>query len=73
MSYVLFQSGLTGSIAKLSLSPDSEENYSGSSNAPVPQDVLSRRNQWEAGNIDYMGGDAFENIQKKLDESIASE
>jgi hypothetical protein len=58
-------------LAELNLSSESEDNYSGASNQPPPTDVLSRRKQWEAGNIDYMGGDAYENIEKKLDESMA--
>jgi len=54
----------------MDLSPASHENYSGASNQPPPTDVLSRRKAWESGHIDYMGGDAFDNIRKKLDESI---
>lgn len=33
-------------------------------------DPMSKRRQWEAGQIDYLGGDAFESIQKKLDEKM---
>ena len=36
---------------------------------PSPEAGSSRR-QWEAGQVDYTGGDAFENIQKKLDKKI---
>lgn len=30
----------------------------------------ARMHAWEHGQIDYMGRDSFENIQKKLDEII---
>ena len=55
----------------MNLSADSDDNYPGASNQPAPHDLVSRRKAWEAGHIDYMGGDAYENIEKKLDESIA--
>lgn len=64
-----------GILASMNLSPESDENYEGgeeSSSQAVPHDVVSRRKAWEAGNIDYMGGDSFAMIQKKLDESIGT-
>ena len=30
----------------------------------------SERSEWEAGKIDYMGADKFENIQRRLKETI---
>lgn len=33
-------------------------------------DDAARMYAWEHGQIDYMGRDSFENIQKKLDEII---
>ena len=36
---------------------------------PVLQDIAHRQ-AWERGDIDYRGRDKFENIQKKIQESI---
>lgn len=38
-----------------------------STSESAPQD---RFNAWQQGQIDYLGADSFDNIQKKLDESI---
>lgn len=37
--------------------------------APPPQRVSSteRKQRWEAGQMDYMGEDSFDNIERKLD------
>ena len=32
-----------------------------------------RQREWESGNVDYLGKDSPENIQKKLDASLANE
>ncbi|XP_005999950.1 glycogenin-2 isoform X1 [Latimeria chalumnae] len=48
--------GLAASISELSVEDTSEEAYG-----------AKERQNWEEGHIDYMGKDAFENIQKKLD------
>jgi len=65
-------SGLAATLAKLDLSPQSDAAYGGGYSYPyATQDTVSRRKAWEAGHIDYLGGDAFQNIQKKLDESIS--
>lgn len=63
-------SGLAATLAKLDLSPEGDSYGGGYSHAA--QDTVSRRKAWEAGHIDYLGGDSFQNIQKKLDESIRS-
>ena len=33
-------------------------------------DEFQKRMAWEHGNIDYMGQDSFENIQRKLDAKL---
>lgn len=64
------KAGLAASLAQLNLTTGSETSYPGAM-SPIPaDDVLGRRKAWEEGHIDYLGNDAFENIQKKLDESI---
>nr|XP_014346185.1 PREDICTED: glycogenin-2 isoform X1 [Latimeria chalumnae] len=50
------KAGLAASISELSVEDTSEEAYG-----------AKERQNWEEGHIDYMGKDAFENIQKKLD------
>lgn len=49
------------------LHEDSKENQAPF--APPPQKVSSeeRKLRWEAGQIDYMGDDSFDNIARKLD------
>jgi len=59
-------SGLAGSLSKLSLSSD---DYKGIESSVV-RDEFARQHAWERGQIDYLGSDAFANIQKKLDEAI---
>lgn len=50
------QTGIAGQLANLDVSK--------------PIDDFERKKNWEAGHIDYMGVDSFDNIQKKLDEAI---
>lgn len=38
----------------------------------VPTRQLSGRFRWEYGQIDYVGIDSFANIQRRLEESLAS-
>nr|XP_005999951.2 PREDICTED: glycogenin-2 isoform X2 [Latimeria chalumnae] len=54
--HLLEPAGLAASISELSVEDTSEEAYG-----------AKERQNWEEGHIDYMGKDAFENIQKKLD------
>jgi len=60
--------GIAGSLARLSIS-SSSSGASASGGAAAP-DPLVQKAEWEHGQIDYMGRDSFDNIQKKLDESI---
>lgn len=61
--------GLAGEMSKLTIktaeelrkNPSERAMYSGSE---------ARQFAWECGQIDYLGADAFENIQKKLDSAI---
>ena len=62
--------GLAANLSQLDLTPGSETNYPGTSEEVAVVDILGRRKAWESGRIDYLGTDAFENIQKRLDESI---
>ncbi|XP_054829746.1 glycogenin-2 isoform X2 [Eublepharis macularius] len=50
------QEEVTSSVSELSTEPGPQE--------PSAED---ERRKWEEGHIDYLGKDAFENIQKKLD------
>ncbi|XP_062910672.1 glycogenin-1-like isoform X4 [Mobula hypostoma] len=58
-----------------SLGPNQEEITDSFSvlslgSAPVDPDQAQDRRRWEEGNVDYMGKDAFANIQKKLDKFL---
>ncbi|XP_048349581.1 glycogenin-2 isoform X2 [Sphaerodactylus townsendi] len=50
------QEEVTSSVSELSIQPE-----------PDPPSAEDQRRKWEEGHIDYLGKDAFENIQKKLD------
>lgn len=43
--------------------------HSAAVTAPPPPQVSSeeRKQRWEAGQMDYMGEDSFDNIERKLD------
>lgn len=56
------QKGLAGELSKLRL---------GGSGSEFAQSSEARRFAWERGHIDYMGVDAYANIQKKLESAIA--
>jgi len=60
------QSGLAGSLSKLSVSSE----YRGIDDNSGVRDEFARQHAWERGQIDYLGSDAFANIQKKIDEAI---
>lgn len=54
--------GLAGQLAGIAL------DSPGGSRAAM--DEFQKRMAWETGNIDYMGSDSFENIQRKLDAKL---
>ncbi|XP_068558422.1 glycogenin-1a isoform X2 [Cebidichthys violaceus] len=62
-----FNSGFVDAIMDGKLHEDLRENPAPF--APPPQKVSSevRKQRWEAGQIDYMGDDSFDNIARKLD------
>ncbi|KAI1288040.1 Glycogenin-1 [Halotydeus destructor] len=60
--------GLASALAKLDLSTEAPV-YGGNVVTEQP-DAMSRRLAWESGEIDYLGGDSFDNIQKKLDAAM---
>lgn len=59
-----FQSGLAGAFAKLTL---------GQQRTPEQEALENnlRRQNWEQGNIDYLGKDSFDNIWSKICETLA--
>ncbi|XP_054710054.1 glycogenin-1-like isoform X2 [Uloborus diversus] len=57
-------SGIAGELSKLQIGP-----IAPGSSAFI-QSSEARRYAWERGQVDYMGADAFSNIEKKLQESI---
>ncbi|XP_060080354.1 glycogenin-1-like isoform X2 [Ylistrum balloti] len=61
--------GLVANLASLTIQTDQ-----GADGGYSEQDVSDqeRKLNWEKGQMDYMGVDAFENIQKKLDETLQS-
>ncbi|XP_054707317.1 LOW QUALITY PROTEIN: glycogenin-1-like [Uloborus diversus] len=65
------ESMITKSVSDLALSSPARE---ASTSSPVYErrasDAATRLYAWEHGQIDYMGRDSFENIRKKLDETI---
>lgn len=60
-----WQGGLAGALAGLKLgSPRSAEQEAYENNC--------RRNYWEHGNIDYLGKDSFDNIWKRITQTLES-
>ncbi|KAK6617983.1 hypothetical protein RUM44_002425 [Polyplax serrata] len=57
--------GIAGAIAKLRLDTGNEMESSRDSMSSAHEDYLRRQN-WETGNIDYMGRDSFDNIWSKI-------
>ncbi|XP_037866894.1 uncharacterized protein LOC101741984 isoform X2 [Bombyx mori] len=56
------QSGVAGNLARVVL---------GSGTSTEAIDDLARRQGWEAGNIDYMGADSFDNIWAKISQTLS--
>uniref|UniRef100_T1IZS8 glycogenin glucosyltransferase n=1 Tax=Strigamia maritima TaxID=126957 RepID=T1IZS8_STRMM len=56
--------GLAGQLAMMSV------GIHAPSAAEVAEDERAHQLAWECGRVDYMGRDSFENIQKKLEESL---
>lgn len=61
------QGGLVGSLASMSIQSDHSAAEAYSEQHISDQE---RKLNWEKGQMDYLGADAFENIQKKLDETL---
>ncbi len=59
---------MAGSLSKLNLSSG---DYRGIDESSGLRDEFARQHAWERGQIDYLGSDAFVNIQKKIDEAIS--
>ncbi|KAF9798090.1 hypothetical protein SFRURICE_016480 [Spodoptera frugiperda] len=56
------QSGVAGNLARV---------LPGAAGQREALDELSRRQGWEAGNIDYMGADSFANIWAKISQTLS--
>lgn len=61
------------SFSKQTHSSTSTKATPSCTNQQPQDDSEMRRVAWEAGNPDYLGKDAFKNIKKALDESMAAE
>ena len=57
------QEGLVGQLATLRVGTGFEPG--------PPLSSQERKLNWEKGQIDYLGADSFDNIQKKLEESLS--
>lgn len=62
--FIFLKSGLANAYANVRLDEPSQEQL-------LLQDQFRRQN-WEQGNIDYMGRDAFDNIWAKIQQTIGS-
>lgn len=60
-----FQAGIAGALSHITLG-------SGKSAEQEAYEHQMRRQFWEAGNIDYMGKDSFENIWARISKTIDS-
>lgn len=58
--------GLAGQIGQLNLGADYDQRVVVGSGQPT----ASKQRDWESGQIDYMGADRFENIQKRIQDTI---
>ncbi|XP_072946133.1 uncharacterized protein [Epargyreus clarus] len=56
------QTGVAGNLARVVLGAGAQREA---------LDDLTRRQGWEAGNIDYMGADAFDNIWAKISQTLS--
>lgn len=64
----IFILSLTPSVTQDKLHQDSVEQPAPATAPPPPQISSEERKQrWEAGQMDYMGEDSFDNIERKLD------
>jgi len=64
--------GLASTLGRLSLSSDTATQEAPPQVVVAEDDSMTRRRAWEAGHVDYMGDDAFTEIQKKLDAAMGS-
>ncbi|XP_056281701.1 glycogenin-1a isoform X2 [Pseudoliparis swirei] len=64
-----FDSGLVDAAAAADATLHEDGSEGPAAPAPPPQKASSeeRKQRWEAGQIDYMGDDSFDNIARKLD------
>ncbi|EEB16143.1 hypothetical protein Phum_PHUM407280 [Pediculus humanus corporis] len=62
------KSGIAGAIAQLSLESGGDSNSTAAASS-AHQEYIRRQN-WETGNMDYMGKDSFDNIWSKICQTI---
>jgi len=55
------------SVTQATLHEDGSEGPAAPSPPPQKASSEERKQRWEAGQIDYMGDDSFDNIARKLD------
>lgn len=65
---LILQAGLVRSMAEMKVSGDSASASSDSAGASTS--LSSRKEAWETGNVDYLGSEAYENIEKNLDSKL---
>lgn len=58
------QAGIAGALAQLTLGAARSEQQ-------VALEEQMRKQSWEQGHIDYMGQDSFDNIWKKICETLS--
>lgn len=61
--YFVLQAGLAAALSQLRLGEERNPEQEAYEN-------LMRRQSWETGQIDYMGRDSFENIWKKITQTL---
>ncbi|XP_021351514.1 glycogenin-1-like isoform X2 [Mizuhopecten yessoensis] len=62
--------GLVANLAAMTIQTDPSEGADAGHSEQEDVSDQERKLNWEKGQMDYLGADAFENIQKKLDETL---
>ncbi|XP_021351516.1 glycogenin-1-like isoform X4 [Mizuhopecten yessoensis] len=64
------EGGLVANLAAMTIQTDPSEGADAGHSEQEDVSDQERKLNWEKGQMDYLGADAFENIQKKLDETL---
>lgn len=62
---------MAGLLSHLSITETTATSPSEKSPFELALDAHARQLAWERGQMDYLGQDSFDNIQKKLDSAIS--